>query len=56
MNDDDDQGFGNEKPNTELTHLGQSLAQIENFERADFSDEDDDNNDPNDTDKGKISG
>jgi hypothetical protein len=41
----------------ELTHLGQSLSQIERFERPQISDDDDDDeNDPLDTDKGKING
>ena len=62
MNDDDDDGDhfndrgipGNQ---VELTHFGQSLSQIEKFERVDLSDDDDeDNQDPNDVDKGKLSG
>lgn len=36
-----------------MTHYGQSLSQIEKFEKVNLSDDDQD--DPNDTDKGKIS-
>ena len=36
--------------------MGQSIAQIENFERVQLSDDDDENyDDPNDKDKGRIS-
>jgi hypothetical protein len=40
----------------ELTHMGQSIAQMENFEKVQLSDDDDeDYDDPNDKDKGRIS-
>jgi hypothetical protein len=53
---DQDQGMGQSQ--VDLTHYGQSLAQIERFERVEVSDDDDDedNQDPNDEDRGKISG
>ena len=42
---------------TELTHFGQSLANIEKFEKVQSSDDEDDQNpDPNDKDRGKING
>jgi len=52
LNDDEDASF---TPTgfTELTHGGQSLAQIENFERVDLSD--DEKIDPDDPERGKIS-
>ncbi len=52
MNDDEETNFS---PSgfTELTHGGQSLAQIENFERVDLSD--DEKIDPDDPERGKIS-
>ena len=54
LNDDanDDNEFNDN--GVELTHYGQSLAQIENFERVELSDEDE--ADPDDPEKGKISG
>lgn len=46
----------NSAPKVDLTHYGQSLAQIEKFERVDLSDDDDeDDEDPN-SDRGKING
>jgi hypothetical protein len=59
LNDDED-GFGlgddDGGGDHELTHMGQSIAQMENFERGQLSDDDDENyDDPNDKDKGRIS-
>jgi hypothetical protein len=58
LNDDDnDEGDQSNGVHTELTHFGQSLAQIEKFEKVQSSDdEDDENPDPNDKDRGKING
>jgi hypothetical protein len=62
LNDDEDGRYNQEdglaRNQVDLTHYGQSLAQIEKFERVDVSDDDDDdeNPDPNDEDRGKISG
>ena len=49
-----DEGDFNNDGSHELTHGGQSLAQIENFERVELSD--DEKVDPDDPEKGKISG
>ena len=35
--------------------MGQSIAQIENFERVQMSDDDENYDDPNDKDKGRLS-
>lgn len=51
MNDDE---FDDPSNKVELTHYGQSLSQIERFERVQLSDDDED--DENDPDKGKING
>ena len=58
MNDDEfDDQLLNGGVHTELTHFGQSLAQIEKFEKVQSSDQEDDQNpDPNDKDRGKING
>ena len=57
LNDDDDEADGDQAapPTDELTHFGQSLSQIENFER-DVTSDNDDFEDPNDVDKGRING
>lgn len=56
MNDNDNDDDDDSHAQTELTHFGQSLAQIEKFEKVQSSDDDDENPDPNDVDKGKING
>ena len=56
MNDNDNDDDDHSHAQTELTHFGQSLAQIEKFEKVQSSDDDDENPDPNDVDKGKING
>jgi hypothetical protein len=57
LNDNDNDDDDDSQVQTELTHFGQSLAQIEKFEKVQSSDDDDDENpDPNDVDKGKING
>ena len=54
--DDDDEDFGlGDEGDNELTHMGQSIAQIENFEKVQLSDDDENYDDPNDKDKGRIS-
>lgn len=45
----------NSGPKVDLTHYGQSLAQIEKFERVESSDDDEHDEDPN-SDRGKING
>lgn len=56
LNDDENEKDSHSNGvHTELTHFGQSLAQIEKFEKVQSSDDDDDQNpDPNDKDRGKI--
>ena len=57
LNDNDNDDEDDSHAQTELTHFGQSLAQIEKFEKVASSDDDDDANpDPNDVDTGKING
>jgi hypothetical protein len=60
LNDDDESRYNDQsigRNQVDLTHYGQSLAQIERFERIEVSDDDDEENpDPEDTDRGKISG
>ena len=51
MNDDD---FDKQNNKIELTHYGQSLSQIERFEKVALSD--DDEEDEDDPDRGKING
>jgi hypothetical protein len=49
---------GDDDEEVELTHLGQSLAQIEKFEKIRMSDDEDDDDDPENPngDKGRING
>ena len=55
MNDNDNDDDDDSHVQTELTHFGLSLAQIEKFEKVQSSDDEyDENPDPNDVDKGKI--
>lgn len=55
MNDDEEQ-FEEPENKIDLTHFGQSLSQIEKFERDQLSDDDDeDENDPT-SDRGRING
>lgn len=62
LNDDDDgeggrfngAGGNGSLVNYELTHMGQSIAQMEKFDRGNLSDDDED--DENDFDRGKIGG
>lgn len=57
LNDDNDDLDGGPSSNQveDLTHFGQSLAQIEKFEKVDLSDDDDDEN-GDDKNRGKIDG
>ena len=59
MNDDGDDELGQNGEggggSHELTHLGQSLSQIEKFENVRLDSDDDDDDDPN-SDRGRING
>jgi len=50
LGDDDDEDDDDESDNTELTHFGRSLSEVENFKDPVVSDSDED------SDSGRISG
>ena len=55
LNEEDEEEFGgNNKNNVDLTHYGQSIAQMEKFDRGDLSDDNED--DETDLTRGKIGG
>lgn len=55
LNEEDEEEFGgNSKTNVDLTHYGQSIAQMEKFDRGDLSDDNED--DETDLTRGKIGG